>query len=106
MKILLISPCKEAGLKKPRFLMIPQLALHLIAGLTPPEHEVRIVEEELEDIDLDEECSLVGISCMTSNAMRAYQLARWAGEIPIEYAYVIAALAAIATLIMLIKIKV
>ena len=56
--------------------MIPQLALHLIAGLTPPEHEVRIVEEELDDVDLEEECSLVGISCMTSNAMRAYHLAR------------------------------
>ena len=76
MKILLISPCKQAGLKKPRYLMIPQLALNLIAGLTPPEHEVRIVEEELDDIDLDEECALVGISCMTSNAPRAYQLAR------------------------------
>jgi len=55
--------------------MIPQLALHLIAGLTPPEHEVRIVEEEIEQIDLDEDCDLVGISCMTSNAVRAYELA-------------------------------
>jgi radical SAM superfamily enzyme YgiQ (UPF0313 family) len=76
MKILLISPCKDPALKKPRFLMIPQLALHLIAGLTPPEHEVKLVEEELEQIDLEEECDLVGISCMTSNAVRAYELAR------------------------------
>ena len=75
MKILLISPCKDPRFKKPKFLMIPQLALHLIAGLTPPEHEVRILEEELETIDLEEECDLVGISCMTSNATRAYQLA-------------------------------
>jgi radical SAM superfamily enzyme YgiQ (UPF0313 family) len=56
--------------------MIPQLALHLIAGLTPPEHEVHILEEELETIDLEENCDLVGISCMTSNAIRAYELAR------------------------------
>jgi radical SAM superfamily enzyme YgiQ (UPF0313 family) len=56
--------------------MIPQLALHLIAGLTPPQHEVRILEEELETIDLEEDCDLVGISCMTSNATRAYLLAR------------------------------
>jgi radical SAM superfamily enzyme YgiQ (UPF0313 family) len=76
MKILLISPCKDVGLKKPRYLMIPQLALHLIAGLTPPEHEVKIIEEELDDVNLDEQCDLVGISCMTSNAPRAYTLAR------------------------------
>jgi radical SAM superfamily enzyme YgiQ (UPF0313 family) len=55
--------------------MIPQLALPIIAGLTPPEHEVRILEEELEPIDLEEDCDLVGISCMTSNASRAYALA-------------------------------
>jgi radical SAM superfamily enzyme YgiQ (UPF0313 family) len=76
MKILLVSPCKDPNFKKSKFLMIPQLALHLIAGLTPPEHEVRILEEELETIDLEDECDLVGISCMTSNATRAYELAR------------------------------
>ncbi len=76
MKILLLSPCKDPRVKKPGFLMIPQLALHLIAGLTPEEHEVKIVEEESEEIDLEEDCSLVGISCMTSNATRAYHLAR------------------------------
>ena len=76
MKILLVSPCKDPQFKKSKFLMIPQLALHLIAGLTPPEHEVRILEEELETIDLEEDCDLVGISCMTSNATRAYVLAR------------------------------
>ena len=56
--------------------MIPQLALHILSGLTPPEHEVRIIEEEMDDIDLEEECNVVGISCMTSNAVRAYFLAR------------------------------
>ena len=75
MKILLITPCKDPEVKKPGFLMIPQLALHLIAGLTPDEHEVKIVEEEMEAVDLEEECDLVGISCMTSNAPRAYRLA-------------------------------
>ena len=54
--------------------MLPQLALHILAGLTPPEHEVRIIEEESQDIDLNEECDLVGISCMTANAPRAYDL--------------------------------
>jgi radical SAM superfamily enzyme YgiQ (UPF0313 family) len=76
LKILLVSPCKDPRFKKSKFLMIPQLALHLIAGLTPPDHEVRILEEEMETIDLEEDCDLVGISCMTSNANRAYVLAR------------------------------
>jgi radical SAM superfamily enzyme YgiQ (UPF0313 family) len=75
MKILLISPSKNPAIKKPRFLMIPQLALHLIAGLTPSQHQVRILEEELEEVDLEEPCDLVGISCMTSNSARAYALA-------------------------------
>jgi radical SAM superfamily enzyme YgiQ (UPF0313 family) len=56
--------------------MIPQLSLHILQGLTPPEHEVKLVEEENEPLNLEEECDLVGISCMTSNAPRAYQLAQ------------------------------
>jgi len=76
MKILLISPCRDLKFKTPKSHMIPQLSLHLLSGLTPPEHEVKVVEEEIEDINLDEECDLVGISCMTSNAPRAYSLAQ------------------------------
>ncbi len=53
---------------------MPQLALYILEGLTPPEHEVRIIEEEIEAIDLDQECDLVAISCMTANAPRAYEL--------------------------------
>jgi len=56
--------------------MIPQLALYILQGLTPSEHKVRIIEEETEDIDLDQECNLIGISCMTANATRAYELSQ------------------------------
>lgn len=56
--------------------MIPQLSLHILEGLTPPEYNVKMLEEETTDINLDEECDLVGISCMTANAPRAYNLAR------------------------------
>ncbi|OQX78923.1 MAG: hypothetical protein B6D61_04510, partial [Bacteroidetes bacterium 4484_249] len=76
MKILLISPTIDASKRTNKGLMIPQLALYILQGLTPPEHEVRIIEEETEDIDLDQECSLIGISCMTANATRAYELSR------------------------------
>lgn len=75
MNILLISPVQDPEVKTSRFAMIPQLALQLIAGLTPEEHRVRVVEEELEPIDFDAPCDLVGISCMTSNAPRAYRAA-------------------------------
>jgi len=74
MKILLISPTIDANKRTNKGLMIPQLALYILQGLTPPEHEVRIIEEETEDIDLEQECNLVAISCMTANAPRAYEL--------------------------------
>ena len=75
MKILLISPRRNANSKTNKGLLIPQLALYIIDGLTPKEHEVKIIEEERSEINLDEECDLVAISCMTANANRAYLLA-------------------------------
>lgn len=75
MKILLISPCQGAKGRQQKSVIFPQLALDLLAGLTPPGHEVTIIEEEIDDIPLDAECDLVGLSCMTSNAPRAYWLA-------------------------------
>jgi radical SAM superfamily enzyme YgiQ (UPF0313 family) len=75
MKVLLISPSIAPDIKTPKGLMIPQLALHILEGLTPPEYEVKTVEEETERINLDEDYDLVGISCMTANAPRAYHLA-------------------------------
>lgn len=74
MKILLISPTVDAEKRTNKGLMMPQLSLYILQGLTPREHEVKIVEEECDLVDLDEECDLVGISCMTANAPRAYQL--------------------------------
>ena len=56
--------------------MMPQLALYILEGLTPTGHEIEIVEEETESIDLEHECDLVAISCLTANAPRAYELCR------------------------------
>ena len=75
MKILLISPVKDTQFRTNKGLMMQQLALFIIEGLTPKKHQVKIVEEEYMHLNLDEECDLVGISCMTSNANRAYHLA-------------------------------
>jgi len=73
--ILLISPVRNPNIKKPKGIMMPQLALNLLEGITPPHHQVTLIEEEIESIDLDMECDLVGLSFMTSNAPRAYYLA-------------------------------
>lgn len=75
MKLLLVSPCRDEHLRYPHALRIPQLALNIIASLTPSHYDVKIVEEELEEVNLDEECDIVGISTMTSNAPRAYRMA-------------------------------
>ncbi len=73
LQILLISPFLDVGLWTD--LRLPNLALYILEGLTPPEHKVRIVEGDPRAIDLDQECDLVGISCMTPNAPSAYGLA-------------------------------
>ena len=75
MKILLISPCIDDETRSRKSMLMPQLALFILAGLTPPEHPVTIVEEEIEPVPMDLDCDLVGLSCMTSNAPRAYALA-------------------------------
>ena len=77
MKILLIDPCKEpmVGKRKRGVTRFPQISLLYIAALTPAPHTVRILEEEMEPIDFDAPCDLVGITCMTANAPRAYDLA-------------------------------
>ncbi len=75
MKILLLSPVQNSEARTPRAIRIPEISLNLIKALTPDKDEVRIVQEETEDIDLEADCDLVGISCMTSNAPRAYELA-------------------------------
>jgi radical SAM superfamily enzyme YgiQ (UPF0313 family) len=51
------------------------LAIPTLASLTPPEHEVRIFDENLEDIDYDWGADLVGISVLTMHAKRAYRIA-------------------------------
>lgn len=76
MKILLISPAIDAEKRTNKSLMMPQLALYILEGLTPSEHDVKIIEEEVESIDFEYECDLVGISCMTANAPRAYELSQ------------------------------
>ncbi|RLF41920.1 MAG: B12-binding domain-containing radical SAM protein [Thermoplasmata archaeon] len=77
MRILLVSPF--SGKKRTllyRFGYLPSfLSLQQIAAITPEKHEVEIVDEKFSDIDFDEEYDLVGISCLTCNAPRGYEIA-------------------------------
>lgn len=75
-KILLISPGVSPKTKTPGALRIPEIALAMIASFTPEKFIVEIIEEELEEINFDKECDLVGISCMTANAPRGYEVGR------------------------------
>jgi radical SAM superfamily enzyme YgiQ (UPF0313 family) len=52
----------------------PLLSTSLLAGLTPPEHQVSIVDESLTSIDFTEDVDLVGITAMTPLAPRAYEI--------------------------------
>ena len=52
-----------------------QLALPTVAALTPPEHEVVLVDDRFEDLGLDEPVDLVGVTGMTCYAPRAFAIA-------------------------------
>ena len=75
MKILLVSPIRDQNSYTNKGILIPQLALFIIHGLTPDHHHVKIVEEEYVKLDLNEKYDVVGISCMTSNSNRSYRIA-------------------------------
>jgi radical SAM superfamily enzyme YgiQ (UPF0313 family) len=49
--------------------------LLVVAALTPEKHDVELVDEDLDEIDFDREYDLVGVSCMTQQAPRAYVIA-------------------------------
>ena len=53
----------------------PGLNLAILAAITPPHVEVRIVDESVEPVDLDQDADLVGITAMTNMAPAAYKLA-------------------------------
>ncbi len=53
----------------------PMVGLTLLATFFPPQYEVKIVNEFLEEIDFGEEVDLVGITILTALAPRAYEVA-------------------------------
>ena len=57
-----------------RAVWFPKLSLPVIAAYTPPDWEVILVDEAVQDIDFDQACDLVGLSIMTCYAPRAYEI--------------------------------
>ena len=75
MKILLIAPCQPRE-QRPNAMDIPQLTLSMIAALTPPEHEIQVVEEVYgEVVNFDGDYDVIGISIMTQTCIRGYEIA-------------------------------
>ncbi|MEK6575619.1 MAG: cobalamin-dependent protein, partial [Chloroflexota bacterium] len=81
MKLVLISPKgplyrHRGGIFKKNLRYAP-LTLTTLAALVPPDIStgIRIVDEGIEDIDLNLEADLIGMTVITGNSVRAYALA-------------------------------
>jgi len=75
MKILLISPERQRKKEEAFLFRLSFLNLPYVAAVTPPDIEVKIIDEAFEEINLDEKADLVGLTAQTPVAPRAYQLA-------------------------------
>ncbi len=81
MKILLIAPSsgrwKKIG-RSPIFngkaFRFSLLSLLSVAAETPGDIEIKIIDEQVDDIPWEQEFDLVGITCMTALAERAYEI--------------------------------
>ena len=51
--------------------LAPPLVLPLLAGMTPPDVDVRLVDENVEAVDTNADVDWVAITCMTASAPRA-----------------------------------
>jgi radical SAM superfamily enzyme YgiQ (UPF0313 family) len=60
--------------KTKRRAVVP-LALPYLAGLTPAEWKVTLIDEQVQDIDFDRPVDLVAISAWTLHSLRAYDIA-------------------------------
>lgn len=75
-KLLIIAPAWKQGWWGGGKVLAPPLVLPLLAGLTPPEIEVRLIDENVESVDLQADVDWVAITCMTASAPRAYAIAQ------------------------------
>lgn len=81
-KLLLINPASatwrvQAGerARGSRFFRFSMLSSLYVAASMPPYVETKIIDEEIEPIDFETDADVIGISFMTYNAPRAYEIA-------------------------------
>jgi radical SAM superfamily enzyme YgiQ (UPF0313 family) len=75
-RVLLISPLTSKSLLGADFYFrMPTLGLLRVAGATPPDWQVTILDEKVEPIDFSRPADLVGITGMTPAIDRAYAIA-------------------------------
>jgi len=80
LKLLIIQPSHylsktDRRLFKTRQRSVVPLTLPYLAALTPPDWQVRLLDEQLEDIDFDQPADLVALTVWTLQSLRAYDVA-------------------------------
>ncbi|MFH1220318.1 MAG: radical SAM protein [Candidatus Eisenbacteria bacterium] len=79
MEISLIAPARRKSGKQGltgRAFQIPPLSLGVLASLTPPDIDINLLDENMHDLDFSDAPDLVGITCLTASAPRAYEIAQ------------------------------
>ncbi|MEQ1565719.1 MAG: radical SAM protein [Myxococcota bacterium] len=76
-RVALVHPCigRTPGVPYIKTWQMEPLPLGVLAGLTPPDVDVRLHDDRMEDIPYDQPADLVAISVETYTARRAYQIA-------------------------------
>ncbi|MFA5323268.1 MAG: radical SAM protein [Smithella sp.] len=75
-KLLLINPVgHKSGFLLSKSTTVPPLGLAYVASLTPPDWQIKILDENFDDFKF-EEADLVGITAFSSNINRAYEIAK------------------------------
>ncbi len=77
MKVHLISPKSPAvcATERDKAIQFSRLSLATVAAWFPEETNLRIINDNIEEINFQEKVDLVGITAMTSTAPRAYEIA-------------------------------
>lgn len=78
MEVCLINPEASRYGGEPERLgepLFPPLGLMTVAALTPQKHNVTLLDESIEAVDLDIDPDIVGLTGMTAAAPRAYEIA-------------------------------
>lgn len=77
MKILLIHPRRRDKYKRTGSIKayMPPLTLPVLAGLTPKNIDIELCDESVDDVDFNTNADLIGITGMTSQINRGYEIA-------------------------------